>query len=348
MVEALTKTNMETKSLIRTLMEGQVLSEPEAESAMNALMSGDMTPAQIASILTALRVRGETSDEIAGFARAMRQHAQQIHPQKEGLLDTCGTGGDTLKTWNLSTATAFVAAAAGVPVAKHGNRAVTSACGSADVLEACGVNLAMSPERVQEAIERLGIGFLFAPQHHPAMKYAAPVRKELGARTVFNLLGPLTNPAGAKRQLLGVFDWKWLVPMAEALGKLGAEHALVVHGMDGLDEVSPVGTTVAAHLKPDGTIETLEWTPEDLGLKRLLPGEIKAGESVEESAALFRDALSGNHEALSRSLLPSAAAALWVAGRVEELSEGFWLAQRAIESGRALELLEQYTEFSHR
>ncbi|MCW5934085.1 MAG: anthranilate phosphoribosyltransferase [Fimbriimonadia bacterium] len=339
---------METKSLIRTLMEGQVLSEPEAESAMNALMSGAMTPAQIASILTALRVRGETSDEIAGFARAMRQHAQQIHPQKEGLLDTCGTGGDTLKTWNLSTATAFVAAAAGVPVAKHGNRAVTSACGSADVLEACGVNLAMSPEQVQEAIERLGIGFLFAPQHHPAMKYAAPVRKELGARTVFNLLGPLTNPAGAKRQLLGVFDWKWLVPMAEALGKLGAEHALVVHGMDGLDEVSPVGTTVAAHLKPDGTIETLEWTPEDLGLKRLLPGEIKAGESVEESAALFRDALSGNHEALSRSLLPNAAAALWVAGRVEELSEGVWLAQRAIESGRALELLEQYTEFSHR
>lgn len=339
---------METKSLIRTLMEGQVLSEPEAESAMNLLMSGDMTPAQIASILTALRVRGETSDEIAGFARAMRQHSKQIHPQREGLLDTCGTGGDTLKTWNLSTATAFVAAAAGVPVAKHGNRAVTSACGSADVLEACGVNLAMSPEQVQEAIERLGIGFLFAPQHHPAMKYAAPVRKELGARTVFNLLGPLTNPAGAKRQLLGVFDWKWLVPLAEALGKLGAEHALVVHGMDGLDEVSPVGTTVAAHLKPDGTIETLEWTPEDLGLKRLLPGEIKAGESLEESAALFRDALSGNHEALSRSLLPSAAAALWVAGRIEHLSEGVWLAQRAIESGRAMELLQQYTEFSHR
>lgn len=336
----------EPKEWLKELVEGRRLALEEAESLMNDVMGGQWSEAQTAAMLVALRVRGETPEEIAGFARAMRTHSLRIAPQREGLLDTCGTGGDTLNTWNLSTATAFVVAAAGVPVAKHGNRAVSSQCGSADVLEACGVNLQIAPERVQEAIEQLGIGFLFAPQHHPAMKYVAPVRRELGMRTVFNLLGPLTNPAGAKRQILGVFDWQWLVPMAQALRELGLERALVVHGMDGLDEVSPVGATVAAHLTEEGQIETFELTPGDFGLAALKTKELAAGDSIEENAEKLKLALSGQAENLVRAILPSSAAAFWVAGKVDDLRDGVWLAEQVIQSGKALQLLERFAEFS--
>jgi anthranilate phosphoribosyltransferase len=332
--------------LLRKVLEGEILSESEAEQLMHRLMAGELTPAQMAGVLMTLRTRGETLDEMVGFARAMRAHAVSVPVQVPGLLDTCGTGGDTMKTWNLSTGIAFVVAAAGVPVAKHGNRAVSSRCGSADVLEALGANLNLTPEQVAEAIQQVGIGFLFAPLHHPAMRHVAPVRRELGVRTVFNLLGPLTNPAGARRQLLGVFHWQWIAILAEALGRLGAERALVVHGMDGLDEVSPIGTTVAAHLKPDGSIETFEFTPEDLGLQRLPGDAILAGETPQQNAQYLRDALAGEDEARMQALLPGAAMALWVAGRVEDPRDGVAVALRAVETGRALEMLEDYIAFT--
>jgi anthranilate phosphoribosyltransferase len=331
---------------LRKVLEGEILSESEAEQLMHRLMAGELTPAQMAGVLMTLRTRGETLDEMVGFARAMRAHAVSVPVQVPGLLDTCGTGGDAMKTWNLSTGIAFVVAAAGVPVAKHGNRAVSSRCGSADVLEALGANLNLTPEQVAEAIQQVGIGFLFAPLHHPAMRHVAPVRRELGVRTVFNLLGPLTNPAGARRQLLGVFHWQWIAILAEALGRLGAERALVVHGMDGLDEVSPIGTTVAAHLKPDGSIETFEFTPEDLGLQRLPGAAILAGETPQQNAQYLRDALAGEDEARMQALLPGAAMALWVAGRVEDPRDGVAVALRAVETGRALEMLEDYIAFT--
>jgi anthranilate phosphoribosyltransferase len=332
--------------LLRKVLEGEILSESEAEQLMHRLMAGELTPAQMAGVLMTLRTRGETLDEMVGFARAMRAHAVSVPVQVPGLLDTCGTGGDTMKTWNLSTGIAFVVAAAGVPVAKHGNRAVSSRCGSADVLEALGANLNLTPEQVAEAIQQVGIGFLFAPLHHPAMRHVAPVRRELGVRTVFNLLGPLTNPAGARRQLLGVFHWQWIAILAEALGRLGAERALVVHGMDGLDEVSPIGTTVAAYLKPDGSIETFEFTPEDLGLQRLPGAAMLAGETPQQNAQYLRDALAGEDEARMQALLPGAAMALWVAGRVEDPRDGVAVALRAVETGRALEMLEDYIAFT--
>jgi anthranilate phosphoribosyltransferase len=332
--------------LLRKVLEGEILSESEAEQLMHRLMAGELTPAQMAGVLMTLRTRGETLDEMVGFARAMRAHAVSVPVQVPGLLDTCGTGGDAMKTWNLSTGIAFVVAAAGVPVAKHGNRAVSSRCGSADVLEALGANLNLTPEQVAEAIQQVGIGFLFAPLHHPAMRHVASVRRELGVRTVFNLLGPLTNPAGARRQLLGVFHWQWIAILAEALGRLGAERALVVHGMDGLDEVSPIGTTVAAHLKPDDSIETFEFTPEDLGLQRLPGAAILAGETPQQNAQYLRDALAGEDEARMQALLPGAAMALWVAGRVEDPRDGVAVALRAVETGRALEMLEDYIAFT--
>lgn len=332
--------------LVRKVLEGAILSEDEAEQLMHALMGGELTPVQMAGVLIALRTRGETLEEIVGFARAMRAHAVKVPVPLPNLLDTCGTGGDAIKTWNLSTGVAFVVAAAGVPVAKHGNRAVSSKCGSADVLESLGANLNLTPEQVAEAIQQIGIGFLFAPAHHPAMRHVAPVRRELGVRTVFNLLGPLTNPAGARRQLLGVFHWQWIAVLAEALGRLGAERALVVHGMDGLDEVSPIGTTVAAQLKPDGTVDTFEFTPEDLGLQRLPGAAIMAGDTPEQNAHYLRAALAGEDEERMLALLPGAAMALWVAGRVDDPRDGVTVALHAIETGRTLETLEDYIAFT--
>ena len=337
---------MELSALIKRVLEGDDLNEEQAEQLMHAMMQGDLTPVQIAGVLMTLRTRGETLDELVGFARAMRANSVRVPVQIPNLLDTCGTGGDTLKTWNLSTATAFVVAGAGVPVAKHGNRAVSSKCGSADVLEALGARIDLTPEQVARCIEQVGVGFLFAPLHHPAMKHVAPVRRELGVRTVFNLLGPLTNPAGASRQLLGVFSWEWLTLIAEALARLGTERACVVHGMDGLDEVSPIGVTVCAHLKPDGTVETFEFSPSDLGLEPLPERALMAGEASEENAQILRSALSGDDELRLRALLPGAGVALWVAGRAETIRDGIWMAQRVIESGRAEEVLNDFIAFT--
>lgn len=337
---------MELASLLRRVLEGDDLDAAQAETLMDAMMQGALTPVQIAGALMTMRTRGETLQELVGFARAMRAHSVKVPIDNPDLLDTCGTGGDTLKTWNLSTATAFVVAAAGVPVAKHGNRAVSSKCGSADVLEALGVNLNLTPQQIAQGIEQVGVGFMFAPLHHPAMRHVAPVRRELGVRTVFNLLGPLTNPANARKQLLGVFSWEWLTLIAEALAQLGTERALVVHGMDGLDEVSPIGVTVAAHLKPDGTVETFEFTPQDLELKPAPADALTPGETPQENAQILRAAITGDDERRMQAILPSAGVALWVAGRVDDIRDGVLLAQRAIESGRAEAVLEDYIAYT--
>ena len=327
---------MELASLLRRVLEGDDLDAAQAETLMDAMMQGALTPVQIAGVLMTMRTRGETLQELVGFARAMRAHSVKVPIDNPDLLDTCGTGGDTLKTWNLSTATAFVVAAAGVPVAKHGNRAVSSKCGSADVLEALGVNLNLTPEQIAQGIQQVGVGFMFAPLHHPAMRHVAPVRRELGVRTVFNLLGPLTNPANARKQLLGVFSWEWLTLIAEALAQLGTERALIVHGMDGLDEVSPIGVTVAAHLTPDGAVETFEFTPRDLGLEPAPADALTPGDTPQENAQILRAAITGDDERRMQAILPSAGVALWVAGRVDDIRDGALLAQRAIESGRAV------------
>jgi anthranilate phosphoribosyltransferase len=339
---------MELASLLRRVLEGDDLDAAQAETLMDAMMQGALTPVQIAGALMTMRTRGETLQELVGFARAMRAHSVKVPIDNPDLLDTCGTGGDTLKTWNLSTATAFVVAAAGVPVAKHGNRAVSSKCGSADVLEALGVNLNLTPQQIAQGIEQVGVGFMFAPLHHPAMRHVAPVRRELGVRTVFNLLGPLTNPANARKQLLGVFSWEWLTLIAEALAQLGTERALIVHGMDGLDEVSPIGVTVAAHLKPDGTVETFEFTPQDLGLKPAPADALTAGDTPQENAQILRAAITGDDERRMQAILPSAGVALWVGGRVDDIRDGVLLAQRAIESGRAEAVLDDFIAYTRR
>ncbi|GIV05121.1 MAG: anthranilate phosphoribosyltransferase [Fimbriimonadales bacterium] len=337
---------MELAALIKRVLEGDDLDTAQAETLMDAMMQGALTPVQIAGVLMTMRTRGETLHELIGFARAMRAHSVKVLLDNPDLLDTCGTGGDTLKTWNLSTATAFVVAAAGVPIAKHGNRAVSSRCGSADVLEALGVNLNLTPEQIAQGIEQIGVGFMFAPLHHPAMRHVASVRRELGVRTVFNLLGPLTNPAGARRQLLGVFSWEWLTLIAEVLAALDTERALIVHGMDGLDEVSPIGVTVAAHLKPDKTIETFEFTPTDLGLEAVPAAALLPGDTPQENAQILRSAITGDDELRMRAILPSAGVALWVAGRVDDIRDGILLALRAIESGRAEEVLEDFIAYT--
>ncbi len=337
---------MELGLLVRRVLEGEDLDSAQAEQLMDAMMQGALTPVQIAGVLMTMRTRGETLHELIGFARAMRKHSVKVPISNPDLLDTCGTGGDTLKTWNLSTATAFVVAAAGVPIAKHGNRAVSSRCGSADVLEALGVNLNLTPEQIAQGIEQVGVGFMFAPMHHPAMRHVAPVRRELGVRTVFNLLGPLTNPANAPKQLLGVFSWEWLTLIAETLAQLGTQRALVVHGMDGLDEVSPIGVTVAAHLKSDGSIETFEFTPSDLGLQAVPESALTPGATPQENAQILRAAITGDDESRMQAILPNAGVALWLAGRVDDIRDGVFVAQRAIVSGRAEETLQDFIAFT--
>jgi anthranilate phosphoribosyltransferase len=340
--------SMELASLLRRVLEGDDLDAAQAETLMDAMMQGALTPVQIAGALMTMRTRGETLQELVGFARAMRAHSVKVPIDNPDLLDTCGTGGDTLKTWNLSTATAFVVAAAGVPVAKHGNRAVSSKCGSADVLEALGVNLNLTPEQIAQGIEQVGVGFMFAPLHHPAMRHVAPVRRELGVRTVFNLLGPLTNPANARKQLLGVFSWEWLTLIAEALAQLGTERALIVHGMDGLDEVSPIGVTVAAHLKTDGAVETFEFTPQDLGLKPAPADALAAGDTPQENAQILRAAITGDDERRMQAILPSAGVALWVGGRVDDIRDGACWRNAPSPLGRAEAVLEDFIAYTRR
>jgi anthranilate phosphoribosyltransferase len=319
--------------------EGLVLSSEDAAAAMREIMDGEATPAQIAGLLAALRVRGEAVEEITGFATVMRDKCVRIHPRRPDLVDTCGTGGDRVKTFNISTIAALVAAGAGVAVAKHGNRSVTSRCGSADVLEALGVNLAPPPEVVQACIDEIGIGFLFAPAFHPAMKHAVPVRRELGIRTVFNVLGPLTNPAGARAQVLGVFAPEWTEPLAHVLCNLGAARAFVVHGMDGLDEISTLGETRVAEVK-DGRVTSFSLRAKQVGLDTATADDL-AGADAEASAQIALAVLKGEQGPRRDIVVLNAAAAIVAGGRAETLEEGVAAAARSIDSGAAADTLER-------
>ena len=334
---------------IRIAESGQHLSRGQAEAAMEELLSGRATDAQIVALLSALRAKGEAVDELVGFATAMRRHAEPIFDsgrRPDGMLvDTCGTGGDAKGTFNVSTAAAFVVAGAGVRVAKHGNRSFGSRCGSADVIEALGVNLAMAPRRMGAAIEQVGIGFLFAPAVHTAMRNAAAARRQLGGRTVFNLLGPLTNPAGASAQVLGVFAAQLTEPLASALAVLGAERAFVVHGADGLDEISLGGETRVSEVHRS-TVRTYSVKPEDFGLAHA-PLEALQGGDAAENARIIRCILEGERSACRDVVLANAAAALVAAGAAKDFREGAQVAAQAIDSGAARERLAQLTAFTN-
>ena len=326
------------------ILDGHSLSRPEARDVMSAVMRGEATPAQIGAFLVALRMKGETVDEIAGCAEAMREHVLPVRPKRIDLVDTAGTGGDGMHTLNISTAAALVAAAAGAGVAKHGNRAVSSASGSADVLEALGFQLELPPEQIASSIDELGFGFMFAPTHHPAMKHAAPVRRELAARTVFNVLGPLTNPAGARAQIVGVYAPGLVRPIAEVLGKLGASHAFVVHGFGGIDELSPAGTNMVGEVL-DGAVREWVLDPLDLGVERCAPEELLGG-GPELNAARIKKVLSGSNGGARSAIVLNAAGAIAAAGRAEDLSEGLQMAAQAIDSGAARARLDELVEFS--
>jgi anthranilate phosphoribosyltransferase len=300
-------------------------------------MSGNATPSQMGGLLMGMRVRGETVDEITGAARIMRSKALAIDAPP-GTIDTVGTGGDSSGSFNISTATGLVVAGAGVPVAKHGNRAFSSKSGAADVLTALGVNIECEMEVVRRCLWEVGICFLMAPRHHGAMRHVGPTRVELGTRTIFNILGPLSNPAGAKRLLLGVFAPQWVVPMAEVMGRLGAEHVWVVHG-SGLDEITTAGTTTVAEFK-DGKVRSFEVTPEDAGIERATLDDLKGGDPA-HNAALMRDVLAGKKGRLRDIVLLNAAAALIVAGRAADLRDGVALAADTIDSGKAAAVLDR-------
>ena len=324
------------KPFLAKVADGAALDENEAEAAFDVLMSGQAEPIESAAFLVALKVRGETPEELVGAARALRSRVLKVEAPA-GAIDTVGTGGDHSGTFNISTAVALVTAACGVPVAKHGNRAATSKSGAADVLSELGVNLDVTPETVARALRETNIGFLFAQRHHSAFKHVADVRKQLGLRTIFNLIGPLCNPAGANRQLVGVFAHKWMLPMAEALGRLGSERAWVVHGSDGLDEITTTGPTYAAELL-DGKVRTFEILPEDIGLKRAKPEDLKGGDAATNAAAL-RTLLHGRGGPYRDIVVLNTAAALIIAGKVTDLRSGADLALDAIVNGKAAKVL---------
>lgn len=334
----------EFKPFIEKVAAGETLSADETASAFDIMMSGGATPVQIAAFLMGLRVRGETVDEITGAARTMRSKALRVEAP-DGAVDTCGTGGDAKGTYNISTCAAFVVAGAGVPVAKHGNKSVSSKSGSADVLAALGVNLDVGADCVAKAMADAGIGFLFAPAHHAAMRHVGPTRGELGIRTVFNLLGPLSNPAGATRQIIGVFSPDWLRPMAEVLHNLGSDHVWIVHGSDGLDELTTTGPSAVAELK-DGTVTTFEVTPEDAGLQRADPQSLIGGEAAENAAAI-RAVLEGEPSPFRDIVVLNAAATLIVAGKATDLAAGAALAGQAIDGGAAAKSLKRLVEITN-
>lgn len=320
------------RQLLAKVADGNALSEQEAERAFDIMMSGDATPSQMGGFLMALRVRGETVEEITGAARAMR--AKAIHvTAPEGAMDVVGTGGDASGTYNISTATAIVVAGCGVPVAKHGNRAFSSKSGAADVLGALGIDVEAEFDRVEQAIREANIGFLMAPRHHGAMRNVGPTRVELGTRTIFNILGPLSNPASVKRLLVGCFSRHWIEPMARVLGNLGAERAWVVHGCDGLDELTTTGPSYVVEYN-EGAVSAFEVTPNDAGLPEARPEDLKGG-TPEENAAALRVVLDGKPGAYRDIVVYNAAAALVVAGKATDLREGAGIATKAIDSGKA-------------
>jgi anthranilate phosphoribosyltransferase len=325
------------KPLLAAVAAGRRLSESEAEAAFEIIMTGNATPSQIGAFLMALRVRGESVDEITGAARIMRAKALAIEAPP-GTIDTVGTGGDGSGTFNISTASALVVAGCGVPVAKHGNRAFSSKSGAADVLAALGVNIDCEMEIVRRCLWEVGICFLMAPRHHSATRHVGPTRVELGVRTIFNLLGPLSNPAGTRRQLVGVFASEWVRPIAEVLGRLGAEHVWVVHG-SGIDELTTAGTTTVAEYK-DGRLVEFEVEPEEAGVKPARLEQLKGGEPA-HNAALTRDLLGGAQGPLRDVVLLNSAASLIVAGRAASLRQGAELAAQSIDSGAAREVLEK-------
>ena len=334
------------RETLRKAANGESLTEGEAERALETIMEGDAPPAATAALLTALRVKGEAVPEIVGFARAMRRFAGKVDAP-ENVVDTCGTGGDAKGTINVSTAAAFVACGAGVVVAKHGNRAATSRAGSADVLEALGAAKDLGPEKVSLCITESGIGFMFARTHHPAMRFVAPVRAELPFRTVFNLLGPLTNPAGARRQLVGVFGEAYVRPVAEALRGLGAEKALVVHGTDGMDEITVTDRTLVADVS-EGGIDEYEISPEDFGLPRHAPDGLLGGDA-HLNARILRDVLTGEERGAARDVvLLNAGAAIHVSGRAKTMGEGVVLAGDAISNGSAVRALDEFVRTTRR
>ncbi len=331
------------------------LSREEACAAMEEVLEGKATDAQIAAFATALAMKGETVDELVGFARAIRAHAAplfRLEPREflsgtgpQALVDTCGTGGDSSGSFNISTAAAFVVAGAGVRVAKHGNRSVTSRCGSADVIEQLGVKIDLPPARMREAIGAVGIGFLFAPAVHAAMKYAAPARRQLRLRTVFNMLGPLTNPAGATAQIVGVYEKAVVRKLAGALKELGLRRGFVVHGDDGLDEITTTGRTMVAEISDKG-VETYSVSPEDFGVARAVPADLAGGEA-NENAAMIREVLEGQPGPRRDVVLVNAAAALVISGSAPDLPAGMAAARLSVDSGAALARLRSLAEFSH-
>jgi anthranilate phosphoribosyltransferase len=333
------------RALIGKVATGASLTREESAHAFDKMMSGEATPAQMGGLLMALRIRGETVDEITGAVATMRSKMLPVKAPATAI-DVVGTGGDAAGSYNISTCAAFIVAGAGVPVAKHGNRALSSRSGAADVLGALGVKIELTPQQISRCIKEAGIGFMFAPAHHPAMKNVAPTRIELGTRTIFNLLGPLSNPAGVKRQMVGVFARPWIEPLARVLGALGSERAWVVHGSDGLDEVTTTGPSYVAELA-DGKVRTFEITPEEVGLKRSNGVDLKGGDA-EANAKALREVIAGKLGPFRDVATLNAAAALVVAGKVDTLADAVKLAQKSIDSGEAKKRLDRLVEVSNK
>jgi anthranilate phosphoribosyltransferase len=332
------------KPLIAKVADGTALTRAEAETAFNVLMSGEATPSQIAGFLMALRVRGETVDEISGAVTVMREKMLRVDAPADAI-DIVGTGGDSSGSYNISTCAAFVAAGAGLKVAKHGNRALSSKSGSADVLMALGVKLETGPAKISECIQEAGLGFMFAPQHHASMKHVGPTRVELGTRTIFNLLGPLSNPAGVKRQITGVYSRTWVEPLAHVLNALGSDACWICHGDGGIDEIVPTGNTFVAELR-DGDVRTFKVTPEDVGIVRSHPDDLKGGDAAQNAEAL-KAVLGGQASAFLDAAVMTAGAALLVADKADGFKHGVALAQEAIASGAALKSLKRLVEVSN-
>lgn len=332
------------KEAILKIVDGQNLSELEMIDTMNTIMEGSVPEAQIGAFLTALKMKGEAVSEIYGGAKVLRDKASAIDLSNYYTVDTCGTGGDGAKTYNISTTVSIVTASAGIKVVKHGNRSVSSKCGAADVLEALGVKIDLTPDQIKQSVETVGIGFLFAMTFHSAMRHVGPTRKALGYRTIFNILGPLANPAAANGQVLGVFDASLTEPMAEVLGKLGVERALVVHGLDGMDEISISAETKVSELK-DGLVNTYTVSPEDFGLVKQDAKEL-AGGFADENAQIIREVLSGKPGAKLDVLLLNAGAALYVGKKADSIEAGVELARELVTSGAALKKLEEFAAFT--
>lgn len=336
---------MDIQQAINTVIEGNHLNTEQMTSVMRAVMSGEATPAQVAGFLVALRMKGEVVEELTAAASVMRDLSAKVHVATENLVDTCGTGGDSKGTFNVSTTVAFVVAAAGARVAKHGNRSVSSKSGSADLLEAAGVNLQLTPDQVAKCIDNIGIGFLFAPAHHSAMKHAIGPRKELGVRTMFNLLGPLTNPANAPHQVLGVFSEQWIEPLANVLKFLGSKHVLVVHADDGLDEISIAGETQIAELK-DGVVSRYSISPKQFGVAEGDLSDIVAKDST-QSLKIVNEVFENNMGAALNIVKLNAAAALYASDKAATLEDGVTMASEVIASGAAKEKFQRYIEFTN-